>query len=122
GILSMQISLSSTKYKEPQQIKAFFDETLQKIGALPGVQSAAACSSLPLSGANMSGSFVIEGRPVPQGEMAPHGDRWVATAGYYQTMGIPLIKGRYFTESDNKDSNPVVIIDESLARRYWQDE
>jgi putative ABC transport system permease protein len=122
GLLSMQISLSSNKYKEPEQINSFYQETLQKIMALPGVQSAAACSSLPLSGANMSGSFVIEGRTISQGEMGPHGDRWVATAGYYKTMGIPLMKGRYFTEGDNKDSKPVVIIDESLARRYWPDE
>jgi putative ABC transport system permease protein len=122
NLLTMQVSLSTVKYNEPQKIGAFYQEVIQKIGSLPGVQSVGAISNLPMSGNNTSGSFVIQGRPVPPGEMSPHGERWVANSNYFQTMGITLVKGRFFNEGDNSASTPVVIIDEDLARKYWPNE
>ena len=65
--LAMSLALPATKYKEPAQRANFYKEALQRIRALPGVQSAGAVSNLPLSGDNSSGSFRIEGREVPQG-------------------------------------------------------
>ena len=89
--LAMSLALPATKYKEPAQRANFYKEALQRIRALPGVQSAGAISNLPLSGDNSSGSFQIEGREVPQGQSLPHGDRWAASTDYFSTMKIPII-------------------------------
>jgi predicted permease len=121
-VLTMQISLPSNKYKEPQQVDSFYQQTLDKIGALPGVESTGISTSVPMSGANSSGSFGIEGRTVAPGEMAPWGNRWFAGATYFQTMRIPLIKGRYFDERDVADAPLVAVIDETMQRKFWPDQ
>jgi predicted permease len=120
--LAMSLSLPATKYKEPAQRANFYKEALQRIRALPGVQSAGAVSNLPLSGDNSSGSFRIEGREVPQGQSLPHGDRWAASDNYFSTMKIPIVRGRFFDDRDTMESLPVAIIDEAMARKYWPDE
>ena len=121
-VLTMQISLPATKYQEPQQVDAFFQQALEKVNALPGVQSAGVSTSVPMSGANSAGSFSIEGRTIAPGEMAPWGNRWFAGASYFQTLGVPLIKGRYFDDRDVRDAPPVAIIDETMERKFWPDE
>ena len=120
--LAMSLVLPATKYKEPVRRVNFYKEALQRIRALPGVQSAGATSILPLSGNNSSGSFQIEGRVTPQGQSSPHGDRWAATTDYFSTMRIPIIRGRFFDDRDTMESQPVAIIDETMARKYWPDE
>jgi putative ABC transport system permease protein len=120
--LAVSLVLPATKYKEPVQRVNFYKEALQRIRALPGVQSAGATSILPLSGNNSSGSFQIEGRVTPQGQSSPHGDRWAATTDYFSTMRIPIIRGRFFDDRDTMESQPVAIIDETMARKYWPDE
>jgi predicted permease len=120
--LAVSLVLPATKYKEPVQRVNFYKEALQRIRALPGVQSAGATSILPLSGNNSSGSFQIEGRVTPQGQSSPHGDRWAATTDYFSTMKIPIIRGRFFDDRDMLESQPVAIIDETMARKYWPDE
>ena len=122
GVLTMQLSLPAFKYREAPQIKSFFETTLEGIRALPGVQSAGAVSDLPLSGSVHSGSFNIEGRLAPDGEEGPHADIRSATPDYFRTMKIPLISGRFFTERDLRESEPVAIIDETLAQRYFPGE
>jgi len=121
-LLTMQISLPATKYRNPQQIDAFFQQALDKIKALPGVQSAGVSTSVPMSGFNSAGSFAIEGRTTAPGEMAPWGNRWFAGASYFQTLGVPLIKGRYFDDRDVRDAPQVAIIDETMERKFWPDE
>ncbi|HEX2491814.1 MAG TPA: ABC transporter permease [Blastocatellia bacterium] len=120
--LAMSLALPATKYKEPAQRANFYKEALQGIRALPGVQSAGAVSNLPLSGDNSSGSFRIEGREVPQGQSLPHGDRWAATTDYFSTMKIPIVRGRFFDDRDTMESQPVAIIDDAMARKYWPNE
>jgi len=122
NVLAMSLLLPATKYREPAQRDNFYKEALQRIRALPGVLSAGATSVLPLSGNNSSGSFRIEGRVVPQGQLSPHGDRWAATTDYFSTMKIPIIRGRFFEDRDTMVSQPVAIIDETMARKYWPDE
>jgi putative ABC transport system permease protein len=122
GLLVMQLALPNFRYKEPRQIDAFYKQALDEIRALPGVETAGATSVLPLSGMNSSGSFQIEGRVVPPGEMSPHGARWSVTHDYFEAMGIPLVRGRYFSERDTSDAPGVAIIDEGMARKYWPDE
>lgn len=122
NVLAMQLSLPDYKYREPQQRDAFYRQLMDGIRALPGVKVAGAISVLPMSGQDSSGSFRIEGRDVPQGQSLPHGARWAATADYFKTMSIPLIKGRLFTERDTGEAPGVAIIDETMARKYWPDE
>ena len=120
-LLTMQISLPSTKYKDQTQIDSFFQQVLEKVKALPGIEAAGVCTSVPLSGFNSSGSFNIEGRTVGPGEMSPWGNRWFAGATYFQTMEIPLIKGRYFDDRDVRNAPQVAIIDETMERKFWPD-
>jgi len=122
GLLTMHLSLPAFKYQDAPRRASFYKQLLNDIRALPGVQSAGAVSVLPLSGSGSSGSFRIEGRDVPQGQSLPHGARWAATPEYFKTMGIPIVRGRYFEERDTADSTPVVIIDEALAQKYWPGE
>jgi putative ABC transport system permease protein len=122
NLITMQLTLPRSKYTENTQMSAFYDQSLERIRALPGVQSAAYGTNLPMSGSNSSASFAVEGLQVAQGESSPHGDPHLVSADYFQTMQIPLMKGRYFTEQDTKDSLPVTIIDDVLADRYWPDQ
>lgn len=122
GLLTMQLSLPATKYSEAPQRANFYKQVISDVRSLPGVQSVGAISVLPLSGGGSSGSFRIEGRDIPQGQSMPHGARWAATPDYFKTMGIPLIRGRYFEERDTAESLPVAVIDQSLAQKYWPNE
>jgi putative ABC transport system permease protein len=121
-LLTMQISLPAAKYKDPQQVDAFFQQALEKIRTLPGVESAGVSSSIPMTGSGSSGSFGIEGRTVAPGEMAPWGNRWFVGATYFQTMGIPLIRGRYFDDRDVRSAPQVAIIDQTMERKFWPEE
>lgn len=122
GMLTMHLSLPMTKYSEAPQRANFYKQVINDVRSLPGVQSVGAVSVLPLSGGGSSGSFRIEGRDVPPGQSSPHGARWAATPDYFKTMGIPLIRGRYFEERDAAEALPVAIIDQSLAQKYWPNE
>ncbi len=122
GVLAMQVSLPGSKYKEGVQRAAFDRQVLEGVRALPGVKSAATTTTLPMSGWNQSGSFQIEGRQIPPGESSPHGDRWMPSEDYFQTMGIPLVKGRFFDARDTAEAPLVAIVSEALARKYWPGE
>jgi predicted permease len=123
NLLTMQLSLPGSKYNQGHQVRAFYQQAIEQVKAQPGVESAAAISNLPLSGSVSSGNFSIQGRPpLAPGELAPHSDRRTITLDYFQTMKIPLVTGRYFSETDSADATPVAIIDETMARAYWPDE
>jgi putative ABC transport system permease protein len=94
---------------------------LERIKATPGVVNAGGIYTLPLSGSNRVNTFGIVGRDANPGE-SPEGNDRITTPDYFQTMGIPLLKGRVFTERDTADAQPVVIINESLAERYFPGE
>jgi putative ABC transport system permease protein len=122
GVLAMQVSLPNNKYPD-QKARAIFDrQMLEQLRALPGVRAAATTNSLPMSGSNQSGSFGIEGKPVGPGQDSPHGSRWQVSDDYFRTMGIRLVRGRYFDARDAEDAPGVAIIDETLARKYWPGE
>ena len=115
--LTFELSLPDTRYQdEPQQI-AFFGQLLPRLRALPGVQSAAAVISLPLSGSSIILSFEVEGRPKLPPSQQPAMQVRVATTDYFRTIGIPLRRGRLFSTDDRPGSPPVVLITESAARQ-----
>jgi putative ABC transport system permease protein len=120
--LTMMVNLAPAKYSEPHQVRDFYDLLLKRIETLPGVQSVGAVTNLPLTSTVVRFRFTIDGRPP-----ATPGERLVATTGavnsnYFRAIGIPLLKGRYFTEQDRDKSPPVIIINDTMARRHWSGE
>ncbi|MDT7806516.1 MAG: hypothetical protein QOJ70_329 [Acidobacteriota bacterium] len=122
GVLAMQVSLPAGKYNDQPRRAAFDRQVLEQLRGLAGVKSAATTTTLPMSGWNQSGSFGIEGRTIAPNESMPHGDRWLPSDDYFQTMGIRLIKGRYFDARDASDAPGVTIVDDALAAKYWPGE
>ncbi|HEV2829868.1 MAG TPA: ABC transporter permease [Pyrinomonadaceae bacterium] len=121
NVLTLEVPLTRAKYPEGAQQSAFFHELMTRIGALPGVSSAAATSDLPLRG-GWGRSLTVEGRPVQSVGQAPMINHAVVTPNYFRTLGIPLLEGRDFTEADQATAMKVTIVDERLARQYWPGE
>jgi putative ABC transport system permease protein len=122
NVLAMQISLPLSKYAEDWRRRVFTEQLVERVKALPGVESAAEVTPLPLSGDGRQAPFIVEGRPVVASNEVPLTDLASVSPGYFETMGIRLLRGRYFTEQDKEDGAQVAIIDESMARRFWPDE
>jgi predicted permease len=119
GVMTTALALPESHYKGDDRQIAFFHAVLDRLFASPGVSSAALGVPIPFSGENWGGSFEIEGRAMGQGDPGPHAYQRYVTAGYFSTLGIPLRRGRFFTDGDRKGSAPVVLVDENLARQYW---
>jgi putative ABC transport system permease protein len=124
NVLTVSVALPDTKYPDtrPELKVGFFRELIEKVSALPGVESAAATSILPMTGSS-SKLFTRQDRPAPTSiESIPLIQYFQISPGYFHTMGIPLEKGRFFDERDNGDSQTVAIINETSARRFFPDE
>ena len=120
-VLLADLSLSLAKYDEPHQQAQFFQQFLESVRAIPGVEAVAIVNYAPLDGGGVNGGIIIEGRPdLP--DQRPIAEKSIISADYFRVMRTPLLRGRVFTEQDNKDSAPVAIINESLARRYFAGE
>jgi putative ABC transport system permease protein len=120
-VLTVWTILAEAKYP-PQQRAAFYEQVWQRIHALPGVKSVGAIDNLPLSGIHGGGPFTIEGHPTESDVDAPVAYRCVVNVNYFQTMGIPLLQGREFTERDRGDTLTALVINEAASRRYWPGE
>jgi predicted permease len=120
-VLTASIDLPGARYQTAKQRSAFYRELVDRLAALPGVQGAAATSDLPWTGYDENTSFGIEGRQFSADE-SPSAQYHFATPTYFQTLGIPLLAGRFFSETDNADASRVIIINKSMADRYWPDD
>jgi putative ABC transport system permease protein len=120
GVLTTYILLPDAKYSGGRGT-AFFQQMLERVRALPGVEAAAVTNSVPLSGSHRSTDFGIEGRPSPTKETFNAGIR-IISPDYFRTFRIPLVEGRLLAESDGAETPPVVVINESLARIYFANE
>lgn len=119
GVMTASVQLPDNQYNTEEKQAAFYRAVEERLEALPAVSSAAVVEALPFSGYDPSSSFSIEGRPLGPGDPGPHSMlNWV-TPGYFQALHIPLRRGREFTAQDRLGTQPVVIIDENLARQYW---
>jgi putative ABC transport system permease protein len=118
----MTISLAGSEHKSGPQRAAFFERLLEQVDSLPGVQSASAINHLPLAGDLWTLGFTIEGRPAPLPGESQGAAYRIVRPDYFRTMGATLLNGRDFTTSDNDKSPGVVIVNETLARRYWPNE
>ncbi len=138
-LLSLNIALPEQKYKQQQQ-RDFYERLLENLRAVPGVQSAAIASGLPLGNNGWQTSFTVEGRPIPPPSDTPTVEACLISPDYFKTMGIPLKSGRAFNEQDNRQhlvgrdlseyteeqrrsiGLNAIVIDEDFAKKYWPNE
>ena len=122
NVFTAMVILPRAKYREPQQRITFFKQLVERVRGLPGVESAGATGTLPLNGNNWGRSLTVEGYPVLRVGQAPSIQHTVVTPGYFRTMGITLLAGRDFADTDTADALKVTIVDDRLARHYWPNE
>lgn len=119
--LAVTVSLPGRKYPQPEQRTAFFTQLIEKVSALPGVVAVGASQSLPIQGDFLLG-FTIQGRPPYAPGEDPSTNYYSVSPDYFKSMGIPLLRGRVFTEQDRAGAPRVAIINEEMAKRYFPDE
>ncbi len=117
-VVSARVSLPDTRYKD-LNVGRFYQRLLERVSVLPGVQHAAVTRDLPLSGVNPSLNFEIDGRAPQQSSEQPRARFRSASAGYFEALGIGLAQGRTFDRSDSDHTQPVAVINETLANREW---
>lgn len=122
GVTTFAVSLPSTRYATAEQWDTFTSDLLARLHRVPGVSSAATSFVLPLSGGGFGFTFTISGRDPTGGADEPRAQVRVASTEYFQTMGIPLVRGRLFDERDRRDGASVLVISAELARRYFPGE
>jgi putative ABC transport system permease protein len=118
-LLTMEMDLRTPQYNKDTAIINFWQSVLDRVRALPGVQSAALGTNIPLTDSHGRSDITIEGMPVPKPGSYPHPDFHTISDGYVSTLGMPLLQGREFVETDNEKGAPVVIINAKLARQYF---
>ena len=118
-VLTLRTVLPQTKYKELGQRNAFFQQVLDRVEHLPGVNSAGYSTSVPLVWKGGTSGFYPEGTKDPIPGMAYDANHREVSADYLKTMNIALRQGRYFDQHDNENSMPVAIVNETMARQYW---
>jgi len=118
NVLMARLSLPETKYKEKTQVESFYNQVRAGVSSLPGVQAVELNQVVPFSGGGGGAPFSVEGFEGQPAKVA-----WIrsTTPGYFAAMGMPVLHGRAFASSDTDKSQPVAIVDESLARRYSPD-
>ena len=139
-LTSFSVSLPEKKYANQEARGAFYNNLLENVRALPGVESVAAASGLPLGNNGWQTSFTIDGQPPPERDKTPLMDACLVTPDYFRAMNIPVLRGRVFTDQDDRSHlagkdlskmNPdlremagvnKVVIDEDFAKRYWPNE
>ena len=139
-LTSFTVSLPEKKYKTADQRDQFYGQLLENLRGLPGVEATAAASGLPLGNNGWQTGFIIDGRPRPPRDQTPLMEACLVTPDYFRAMDIPLKRGRYFTDHDDRSSLAgkdlskldeverdmaamnAIVIDEEFARRYWPNE
>jgi predicted permease len=119
NLLTASIDIAGPKYQEDPPVLEFYRQVLERVRAVPGVENVAIVSQLPLGGNLDEYSIHVEGKMSPNPENDPTGDRYTISPDYLRTMGVPLLRGRTFTEQDRKDSPAVVLVNDTTARRMW---
>jgi putative ABC transport system permease protein len=118
-ILTFQTNLDKTRYPQAHQLINYQTALLDRMRALPGVQSAAVTSALPLSGSSTSGVISITGRSPGEKPAREGAAIRCVSPDYFETLGIRLLSGRYLSDHDTAQTSPVIVINQSLAKRHW---
>ena len=119
NVLSMRLALVGQTYSEEPRRVSFYQQLWERIRRIPGVEAAGGVSVLPLTGGIGWGGITIEGYDASTGQAMIQADQRVASEGYFEAMKVPLLRGRFFSGQDAKESQAVVIVDENMARTYW---
>jgi putative ABC transport system permease protein len=127
NVLTAEVDLSDTKYpprasadyRDGKAMINFWNEALRRVRQLPGVEAVGCTIVLPLSGSNTDSSFAIEGRPAGGKEPTPDEEIRTITPDYFRVLKTPLVRGRFFADSDDADAAPVAIVNDALVRKYW---
>jgi putative ABC transport system permease protein len=122
NVLTASIDLPQSKYRGGAEVAAFYKQLLERVSAMPGVESAGVVEYLPMSGLDSSTGIFVEGRPAPAPAERPQAHYRAVSADYFRAMSITIVEGRAFKEGDDADSPRVAVINETMARRYWPDE
>lgn len=120
-VLTADLQVPATDYPRPDDVVRFYRDVGQRIAELPGVRASGAVRVLPLSREIGDWSIRIEGRPYVAADN-PNADYQAVTPGYFEAMGLRLVRGRFLGAQDREDSQPVVVINETMAERYWPGE
>jgi len=121
-LLTMEMNLRTAQYSKNPAVLNFWQQTLEKVRALPGVESAALGTAIPLSGSHSRSDISIEGIQEAGPGKLPHPDIHIVSPGYVRTLGVPLLRGREFTEADTENSPLVGMINAMLARQFFPHE
>jgi putative ABC transport system permease protein len=121
-VLAVDVYLTGAKYSNAEERKNFFQQAVTRIKQIPGVNSAGAVLCTPFAGDCWSSVYIVEGRPVPAQSELPSSLFNIADSNYFRTLQIPLLAGRNFDETDTEKSPLVIIINESMARKWWPNE
>jgi len=119
GVLTLRVALPDAVYSKPEQVRGFYAGLLGRVRNLPGVQAAGAVSALPLSGEGGSGTTTMDTQSVALEDTTPEADKRVVTPEYFKSMGIALVRGRFFEDRDADGAPLVAIVDETLAQTFW---
>jgi putative ABC transport system permease protein len=122
GVLTMTASVARAKFPSPVQQISFFERVLQRVRALPGVESAGVIDDIPLSGAGSHQPIAIEGRPIVAMSEQPEVDVRLISAGYMSVLRIPILRGRDFEDTDIAGRPAAILISESMAQHFWPGE
>jgi predicted permease len=121
-VLTGLVSPPASRYKEDDDVRAFWNRLMEKVRTLPGVQAAGVTSTIPLSGDTNDSVILAEGYVMAKGESLISPFNSSVSPGFFEAMSIPLKRGRYFTDSDTERAPSVIIVDERLAKRFWKDQ
>ena len=119
GLLTLRVPLAGGRNAAPDRRIAFFQQVADRIATLPGVRTVGAVNGLPLTGLGGGSTFTVDGRPAPPHEQRPVALLRSATSAYFRAMGIPLLAGRGLADSDTGQAPPVIVVNQTLARRFW---
>jgi len=122
NVLTMMVRILGTEQATSGHTAPFYQQVLQKISAIPGVQSVSAINHLPLAGDQWGFPFHVQGRPVERPGESPFATFRAVFPGYFRTMSIPVLNGRDINQGDNSSVPDVVVINDYMARRYWPGE
>jgi putative ABC transport system permease protein len=117
-LLTARVTLPNIGYPRPENIAGFYEQLITRLRVLPGVRAASVTFPLPMSGGLTMTHFDLAEHPLPENQQPASFTR-LTGADYFQTMGIPLVRGRFFADADRLDSKPVVIINERFAQKYF---
>jgi putative ABC transport system permease protein len=119
NLVSAQVSVEGTSYNDPLRRAPFFQDLVERVRSLPGIESASAINHLPLNGDNWTFPFSVEGRPIPMKGKGAKALFRVVKPGYFRTMRIPVLEGRDLSPADEAGAAHVVVVNQLMAKRHW---